>query len=291
MTAGLSRVGIWSSQLGYADPDQFREVVRYLEDTGFASIWVPESTWVDPFVIAASILAATERITVATGVARIHGRAVQTMVNAWMGLSGWYPDRFVLGLGVSHRPAVERVLGRSYGSPVEEMTTYLDQLDAAPFSGLEVTGRRRVLAALGPKMLTLARDSADGAHPYMAPVDHTRFARDLLGPGSWLVPEIKVLFEPDAQAARAIARREIGQSLRLPNYSKNLTRFGFSADDVANAADSVIDALVAWGGDDEIATRIQSHVEAGADEVVCQVLSPHEQVPNAGWRHLKRILS
>jgi probable F420-dependent oxidoreductase len=282
----MDRIGIWTSQLGTAPPEVVGRSVQALERAGFASVWVPESTWTDPFVLATLILSSTERIAVCTGIARVHGRAAQTMLNAWAGLSAWYPGRFVLGLGVSHQPTVERALHRDYGSPLATMGAYLDELAEARFDGLPVERKRLVLAALGPKMLGLARDRSDGAHPYLSPVEHTRFARGVLGEGAWLVPEVKVLFETDPAAARATARRQIGGALRLPNYSRNMARFGFSPEDVSNSADSVVDALVAWGKDDDLAERIQAHLDAGADQVAVQVIDPGEQLPTALWQRL-----
>jgi probable F420-dependent oxidoreductase len=286
----LARVAIWTSQLGFGRPDEVASAVRDLEAAGFAGIWVPESTWHDPFVVAATVLAATERLTVASGVARLHGRAAQTMANAWRGLSAWYPDRFLLGLGVSHQPAVEGLLHTPYRSPLEAMGGYLAQLDAAPFQGVGAGRGRRVLAALGPRMLGLAADRADGAHPYLTPVAHTRFAREVLGAGPLLVPEVKVLFEPDRTSARAAARRAIGRSLTLPNYARNLGRFGFDPEEVSAAADPVIDALVAWGTDDDVASRVAAHLEAGADQVAVQVLGPRDEMPVAGWHRLAGVL-
>jgi probable F420-dependent oxidoreductase len=286
----LGRVGIWTSRLGFGSTDEVKASVQEVERAGFGSIWLPESTWVDPLVASGLVLAATGQITVATGIARVHGRAAQTMANAWSGLSAWYPDRFVLGLGVSHEPAVQGLLGQPYLTPRKTMAAYLDELDRAPFHGLAPDGKRRVLAALGPKMLALAAERADGAHPYMAPVEHTRYARGVLGDDRWLVPEVKVLFESDPSTARALVRRQVGPTLALPNYARNIERFGYSADDIANAADPVLDAIVAWGTDDQVATRIDEHVEAGADQVAVQVLTTHGRVPSEEWRRLAQAL-
>lgn len=290
MSLTTDRVGIWTSQLGFASADQLQRTVADLERAGFTSLWTPESTWVDPFVLSALALSATQRMKVCIGVARIHGRAPQTMVNAWSGLSAWYPQRFVLGLGVSHRPAVESMLGVRYEAPLDTMRQYLQQIDEVPFDGLEPVARHRVLAALGPKMLTLSKESSDGAHPYQVPVEHTRFARQMLGTGPLLIPEVKVLFEKDAKAARTIARRQIGRSLRLSNYARNLARFGFSEEEISQSADPVIDALVGWGSDDDVVRRIEDHLAAGADQVAVQVLGSDPDPPVEQWQRLARAL-
>jgi probable F420-dependent oxidoreductase len=291
LRVSLDRIGIWTSQLGLAPPEVVARSAQALERAGFASIWVPESTWTDPFVLSTLLLSSTERIAVCTGIARVHGRAAQTMLNGWAGLTSWYPGRFVLGLGISHQPTVERALHRSYSAPVPTMRAYLDELAAARFDGLVAEPKRLVLAALGPKMLDLARDRSDGAHPYLSPIEHTRFARGVLGDRAWLVPEVKVVLESDPATARAVARRQIAGALRLTNYSRNMARFGFSPDDVSNAADSVVDALVAWGEDDDVAARIQAHLDAGADQVAVQVIDPGEQLPTSDWQRLAQIFN
>lgn len=287
----LDRVGIWTSELGYLPADTVRSAVGQLDGAGFAGLWAPESTWVDPFVLAALALSSSERLYFATGVARIHGRRAQTMVNAWSALSGWYPDRFVLGLGVSHQPSVEDQLHGTYQAPLATMRTYLDELDKAHYSGIETERRRVVLAALGPKMLVLASERTQGAHLYLAPVESTGYAREIVGGDSWLVPEIKVVFDRDPHTARALARRHISRPLQLPNYANNLGRIGFAPDEVTNVSDPVVDALVAWGGDDDVAARVRAHLDAGADQVAVQVLSADRGSLLDGWRRLASALT
>jgi probable F420-dependent oxidoreductase len=286
----LGRVGLWTSRFGVASRDELHELATTADECGFSSIWVPESTWADPFLIAALVLSTTARIEVFSGVARIHGRQPQTMTNAWGALSAWFPGRFTLGLGVAHEASVER-MGASYGNPLESMRRYLERLDTARYHGYDGRPRRRVLAALGPKMLRLAGEKAAGAHSYNVPVEHTAFARSVLGAGPLLVPEVKVLFETDPDRARAVIREQVGPSLTLPNYAGNLVRVGYPPEDVAERADGVLDALVAWGDEGSIVERIRAHLDAGADQVAVQVLDRGGESTSAAWQRLADALA
>ena len=285
------KFGIWTRALGMSTADAALDAARDIERLGFTSIWIGESNAADPFVVASLLLSATDDVSVCTGVARIHARVAQSMSNTWSILSAWYPGRFVLGLGVSHRRVVEGNFGQSYESPLAQMDKYLTQLADAEFDGPHAARKSLVLAALGPKMLGLARDRANGAHPYLAPAAHTAYARDILGPEPWLVPEVKVLFEEDRTTARALARAELGPAFRSETYGRNLIRSGFDPEDVAAGADAVVDSLVLWGTDDEIAAGVQAHLDAGANQVTIQVLSPNEVFPREGWRRLAAVLT
>jgi probable F420-dependent oxidoreductase len=285
----LTNVDIWTSRLGVASYGEIRRLAEVAEACGFSAIWVPEATWADPFAIATLVLAATERIEVCTGVARIQGRAPQTMMNAWAALSDWFPGRFTLGLGVSHESSVTR-MGAAYSRPLQSMRRFLEQLDAVRYHGDHAAPRRRVLAALGPRMLQLAAEQTDGAHSFNVPVEHTVFARRILGAGPLLVPEVKVLFETDRERAHAVIREQMGRSLTLPNYAENLVRLGYDREDVVAGARNVLDALVAWGGEARIAERIQAHQDAGADRVAVQVLDRSAPLADE-WRRLADVLA
>jgi probable F420-dependent oxidoreductase len=214
------------------------------------------------------------------------------MSAAWHTLDEAFPDRFLLGLGVSHQPMVEGMRGHDYGPPVTNMRAYLDGIDAAPYFGATREGAERVLAALGPKMLALAAERANGAHPYFVPPEHTEFARGVLGEAPWLCPEQKVVFETDPEVARFLARRAMQIYLSLPNYTNNLLRLGYTDDDIANGgSDRLVDAIVAWGDEHAIRTRIDAHLDAGADHVAVQVV-PHDPaaMPLAEWRRLAALL-
>lgn len=199
-----------------------------------------------------------------------------------------FPGRFLLGLGASHAPRVEGE-GRRYVRPYSRMVSYLDGLDA---ERPPIPQDRRVLAALGPRMLRLAADRSAGAHPYFVPVEHTALARESLGRGPLLAPEQAVVLEADPDAARAIARRHMAGYLRLPNYTDNLGRLGWDEDDLADGgSDRLVDAIVAWGGVEQIRSRLCAHREAGADTVCVQVLTAEpEQFPRAQFRELAPAL-
>src|SRR6266540_1164854 len=181
LARSLGPLGLWSPSLASLPSSELTRASADLERLGFGALWIPESTWADPFTVAALALGATKTLRVATGVARIHGRTAQVMSNAWHGLSGWFPDRFILGLGVSHKTVVETVHGTAYHRPFTAMITFLDDLEAARFDGAapdaDPVPTHLVLAALAPKMLGLAGERTDGAHPYTTPVSHTLEAR------------------------------------------------------------------------------------------------------------------
>jgi probable F420-dependent oxidoreductase len=289
----LGRVGIWTFALDLQPVARAREVAAELEDLGYGAIWVPDATGRDPLAHAALLLGATERIVVGIGVASIYGRGPMAMNGAWKTLSDAFPGRFVLGLGVSHRPMVEGLQGLAYGPPLTAMREYLDRMDAALYVAPPPTEPpRRVLAALGPKMLALAGERADGALPYNVPPEHTAQARDILGPDKILAPEQAVLLETDPAEARRIGREYIAIYLDLPNYMDNLHRFGITDDDIAEGgSDRLVDTLVAWGDTDAIRARVQAHLDAGADHVAVQAMTPvRGALPLAEWRELAPAL-
>jgi len=216
---------------------------------------------------------------IATGIANIYGRDPVTMAAAQKTLAEFYPHRFLLGLGVSHVPLVEQLRGHRYDKPVATMRGYLDAMDRAPYRAVSPAVKPlRVLAALGPQMLRLAAERADGAHPYNTTPKHTAQARELLGAGPLLCPEQAVILETNAAKARAIARKFLAIYLTLPNYTNNLLRLGFSEGDFANGgSDGLIDAVTAWGDVKTVLSRVDEHRAAGADHVCLQVLTGSEQ--------------
>lgn len=270
-----------------------REVAAELEELGYGAIWVPDAVGRDPLVHATLLLEGTQRITVGTGIAQIYGRDPMTMTGGWKTVSDAFPGRFVLGLGVSHQPMVEGLRGQAYGPPLTAMREYLDRMDTAMYVAAEpAEPPRRVLAALGPKMLALAAERADGAHPYNVPPEHTARAREILGSEKLLAPEQAVLLEADPDEARRIARAYISIYLDLPNYMNNLRRFGLTDDDMAGGgSDRLVDTLVAWGDVDAVRARVQAHLDAGADHIAVQVLKQDRgTVPLAEWRELAPAL-
>ena len=291
----LGRTGIWTYQLNYQPTSKVREVVAELEELGYGALWIGEAVYREPLTGAAVLLSATNRMVVATGIANIWARDPVTMTAAQLTLAEAYPERFLLGLGVSHARLIEGLRGHRYERPLTTMRRYLDAMDEAAEAYRAVKpGERpaRVLAALGPKMLSLAADRADGAHPYLVTPDHTAKARAQLGPKRQLLPEQAVVLETDPDQARTIARRHISPYLDLPNYTNNFRRLGFTDDDLAGrGSDRLVDAIVAWGDVDTIKRRVREHQDAGADHVALQVFDtdPHG-LPMKQWEELAHAL-
>ncbi|WCB96221.1 hypothetical protein DSM104299_04977 [Baekduia alba] len=268
----LGRVGVWLGPIGRASWPEARAAARRIEALGYGALWISETPSArEPFAHAALLLGATERMTIATGIASIWSRDALAARNGALGLAEAYPGRFTLGLGVSHAPAVQ-LRGQDYNKPLTAMRTYLDGFDAAPYSGAQPSVPVPVvLAALRPKMLELSRDRTAGAHPYFVPVEHTAIARERLGPDPVLAPEVAVVLESDPVAARERARRYMAMYLQLPNYTNNLRDLGWSDDDVADGgSDALVDAIIGWGDVDRVAAFVQAHLDAGADHVCVQ---------------------
>ncbi len=270
----LGKVGVWSSAPAFAPIDHVRRGVAEVEALGFGAVWYPESVpGRESLATAALLLAAGSKLVVCTGILNVYARDPVAARNGARALEEAYPGRFVLGLGVSHLPSVT-ARGHEYGRPVPTMRAYLEAMEAAPYRAPDPPGRTPVLlAALGPRMLALAAERADGAHPYFVPVEHTAFARDRLGPEPFLAPEVAVCLAPDRAAARRAAQGYLDTYLGLENYSRNLRRLGFREDDLAGGgSDRLLDALVAWGDVDRVRERVREHVDAGADHVCVQPL-------------------
>ena len=288
----LGRVGLWTFQLDLQPADVARATAAELESLGYPTIWVPEAVGRDPMVNSAVLLAATERLVLATGIASIWSRDAMAAAASHLTLSEAFPGRFLLGLGVSHQPMVDFVKGHQYDKPFTKMSAYLDAMDAAVYVAPRPAEAVRVLAALGPKMLRLAAEKAGGAHPYFVPVEHTHVAREALGAGPLLCPEQAVVLETDPTVARAAARQHMATYLTLPNYTNNLRRLGWGDDDLGDGgSDKLVDAIVAWGDEEAIVARVKDHLDAGADHVAVQVLDPNPAaLPLEQWRTLAPAL-
>ncbi len=288
----IGRVGIWTFNLDLLPAAQAQEAAAEIEALGYGALWIPEAMGREAFTNAAILLAGTRRIPIATGIANIWGRDAWAMAGAQKTLGEAYPDRFLLGIGVSHAPLVG-MRGHAYDKPLAAMRAYLDAMDAAPYAAVPPQRpMQRVLAALAPKMLALAAERAHGSHPYFVPPEHTRFAREILGQGPLLAPEQAVVLETDPSTARDIGRKHMGMYLTLPNYVNNLKRLGFTDEDCANGgSDRLVDAVVAWGDIDAIVRRVRDHHDAGADHVCIQVLGADPRaLPLAQWRELAPAL-
>lgn len=289
----LGQIGIWTAQFDYQPAAKVRDAVVEIEQLGFGTVWFPESVGRESLTNAALLLSATSRIVVATGIASIYARDPVTTAAGQNTLAEAYPGRFLLGLGVSHIPLVEQLRGHAYGKPIASMQAYLDGMDRAPYRAAAPSIKpSRVLAALGPRMLRLAAERADGAHSYFVPPEHTARAREILGSDRILAVEQAVVLETDATKAREIARAHTSRYLALPNYVNNLRRLGFDDADITNSgSDRLVDAIVAWGDIAAVSDRIRAHHSAGASHVCVQVLPADPQaLPDREWRELSAAL-
>lgn len=286
------RVGLWTGILDAHPTSVAKDAAKEVEQLGFQTLWIPEAVGRDPFVAAANYLSATSKLKIATGIANIYARDPMTMNSCVRTLAEAYPDRFLLGLGVSHGHLVAGVRKHDYSKPYSHMVEYLARMDKARFMAVGPTQTPpRVLAALGPKMLTLSATEAQGAHPYFTTPEHTALARETMGPDALLMPEQMVVLDTNAETARATARKGMAIYMGLPNYWNNLLRLGFVEEDRADGgSDRLVDAIVAWGSIDKIVERVGQHHNAGADHVCVQVLRDDAAVPSAEWEEVAKAL-
>jgi probable F420-dependent oxidoreductase len=267
----LGTVGVWMNVPATVPLAGLLAAARAVEELGYGAFWYAETPSTrEALVQAALLLGATERVAIATGITSVYSRDAIALHAGGAALEEAHPGRFVLGMGVSHAPAVQG-RGHDYGKPLATMRAYLDALDARGGDGAPP----RVLAALRTRMLELARDRAAGAHPYFVPVEHTTRARTVLGDGPLLAPEVTVVIEPDAGAARARARTFMERYLRLPNYRNSLLALDYPEDELTPEApsDRVVDDIVGWGDAEAVAARVRAHRDAGADHVCVQALA------------------
>lgn len=263
-------------QLALLDAGAERDAVQELEELGYPMFWFGEGPgYRESFAHAATLLAWTRNALVATGIASIYVRDAMATMNGARTLADAFPLRFVLGVGVSHRGMMAD-RGHTYGPPVATMRAYLDEMSAIVYRPpAPVTSPPLVLAALGPEMLALAAQRADGVHPYLTPPAHTALARKIVGPNLLVAPEQAFLLETDAERAREVGRTFVSYYLRLENYRRNLLRLGYTeADCSRGGSDRLIDDLIAWGEPDDALGRVIAHLEAGADHVCVQAIGP-----------------
>jgi len=263
----LGRYGVWT--FGTVRPEQAVEI----EKLGYGAVWIGGSPagdlrYVEP------ILERTERLQVATGIINVWTAPADEVAEAYHRVESAYPGRFLLGIGIGHPEHTAE-----YRNPYQVLVEYLDALDAA-----KVPTSRRVLAALGPRVLKLAAQRSAGAHPYLTTPQHTAQARELVGSSVFLAPEHKVVLSTDAEEARRVGREAVDFYLNLSNYLNNWKRLGFTDADLAKpGSDKFIDAVVAHGTAEAVAARLNEHLEAGADHVAIQVLG--------GWDKLLPTLA
>ena len=272
----LGKLGVWYFLDGKT-ASEAADFARRLESLGYSALWIPETVGRHPFVLAGWLLANTEKLVLATGIANIYARDPGSAMAGARSLAELSDGRFILGLGVSHVPLVEGVRGHQYGKPYSTMKQYLETMTKMPYQAVTATEEPPVvIAALGPKMLELAGTRARGAHPYFVTPEHTRQAREIMGSESMLCVEQKVVRETDPVKARDLARKVASIYIGLPNYRNNWLRLGFTEEDLENGgSERFIDATFAWGNLDAIRDRIQAHYDAGASHVCIQPVNPN----------------
>lgn len=283
--APLTGTGVWAHELRYGDPAEIADLAAELEDLGFSALWVPDVGG-DLFGSLDTLLAATSSTVIATGILNVWMHTPAETAAWRAGLAEPDRERLLLGIGISHASFIDAHEGLSWDKPLTTMRTYLDGLDEGG-----VPREARCVAALGPKMLELARDRSAGAHPYLVTPEHTALARETMGPDALLAVEQGVVLDTVPDAARAVARNALSIYATLPNYTNNWKRLGFTDEDVETLSDRLVDALVAWGDVDAVGARVQAHRDAGADHVCVQLLAaPGEPVDRDAWRRLAAAL-
>ncbi|MBN9758588.1 flavin-dependent oxidoreductase [Pseudonocardia sp. Ae406_Ps2] len=276
MSVSLGRYGVWRHETGLS-PDLAAEI----EKLGFGAVWVGGSPPGD-LALAESLLDATTSLAVATGIVNIWATPADEVAESFHRIEARHPGRFLLGIGVGHPEATS-----DYTRPYAALVAYLDRLDE-----LEVPTDGRAVAALGPKMLDLARDRSAGTHPYLTTPEHTRSTRERYGAGALIAPEHKVVLDDDPAAARTLGRPAVEKPyLSLVNYRNNLKRLGWAESDLDDGgSDALIDALVAHGTPEQVAARLDEHLDAGADHVCAQLITPGMAEPEGDLRRLATAL-
>ena len=278
----IGRVGVWAMDMRFGEHAAIDEAAKVLEGLGYGALWIPGG--IDDQVLTDfdRLLGKTSKIVLCTGIINIWKQSPEDVAAWWKAQSAANQARVWLGIGISHGP----IIGEAWGKPIEVTRDWIDRALAAglPADALNI-------AALGPKMLELARDKTSGAHPYLVTPDHTKLARKILGPGKVLAPEQGAVLETDPAAARALARGALDFYRSLPNYANNWKRLGFTDQDIADASDRLIDGLFAWGDANAIAGRVKAHHDAGADHVCLQIVSASGLDGSlAAWRELAKVL-
>lgn len=284
----LNGVGIWSSPLRYGDAGEAAEAAAELDELGFTALWIPDVG--GPVLDAVeNLLGATRNAVIATGILNMWMHEPHDVAAAHARLTAEHGARFLLGLGISHAPLIDSTEPGRYRKPLATTKAFLDGLDDAPEP---VPSDARVLAALGPKMLALAAERTRGAHPYLVTPEHTAAAREALGDGPLVAPEQTAILTGDREEARSIGEKWLRGYLSMPNYANNIRRLGFTDDDMESVSDRLFDAIIAWGDESTVLSRIDEHRAAGADHVCVQILqADHRALPREDWRRLAAALA
>ncbi len=283
----IGRHGVWVATNGLTKA-QLVELAQGVERLNYDVLWYPESLAYESLSLGGFLLGQTTRLAVGSGIANIYARDGLTAMAGHNTLNSLHDDRFILGLGVSHVPLVTDRRGHQYGKPVATMRAYLEAMANAALD-VQAPARNVVLAALGPNMLALARDATEGALPYNVTPEHTAMAKEIVGPDAWLCVEQKICLTADAARARDVAAANMTRYMPLPNYRNNWLRQGFSEDELSGrGSDRFLDAMVAWGTEEEVRARIKAHFDAGATHVCIQPLDPDGK-PTPDWNALQAL--
>jgi probable F420-dependent oxidoreductase len=273
------RLGIFSGSLAAQPATIQRQVAAEIEKLGYGTLWYGEAVAREAFAQAAIFLSATSKLVIASGIANIWARDPLAMAAGGRALAEAWPDRFILGLGVSHAPSVA-ARGHEYARPVSAMRDYLDQMDLAQWRGPEAQLPPLVLAALGPRMVALSAERTAGAYPYFTTDEHIRKVREQLGPEPFLAADLPVVLASGRAEARTIGDAHTSQYLRLDNYRSNLERVGWKPEDLEPpGSDELFDAVMAWGDVATVRDRINARLSAGADQVVLNLITRDRSVP------------
>ena len=289
MTRIPTGTGIWSGVLRSGDPQETAAAAAEMEALGYSALWIPDIGG-DVFGAVEHLLTATSTATIATGILNLWMHTAEETAAQHASLTAQHGPRFLVGIGVSHAPLIDyKIEAGAYQKPMAQTRAFLDALDAAD---VPLAAADRALAALGPKMLELAATRTAGVHPYLVTPEHTRIARDAVGPDAMVATEQGVILETEPDRARSIARMNLAGYFGLPNYTNNWKRLGFDEDEIADGgSDRLIDALVVWGDESAIAARVQEHRDAGASHVCVQVLTDDPKaLPLEQWRLLAPAL-
>lgn len=273
------RIGLFLGSLASQTAAVERQVVMEMERLGYGTLWFGESAIREAFAHGALLLGATERMTIASGIANIWARDPQAMAAGARTLSEAWPGRFILGIGVSHAPMVER-RGHRYERPLTAMREYLDGMASASWAGPEAPMPPVVLAALGPRMVALAAEKTAGDYTYFSTADHVREVRAAMGPTAFLAADLPVVHASERGAARAVADRHMRIYLSAANYRNNLVRMGWPAAELEPpGSDRIFDAVIAWGGRQRIRERVDELFQAGADQVALNLITADPSTP------------
>jgi probable F420-dependent oxidoreductase len=290
----LGRLGIWSRELRFGEAAEMRSGAAELEQMGFGTLWVPGGFDGPLLEICADQLGATSSVAIATGILNVFGHDPADVAREQAEIDERFPGRFLLGIGVGHAKFLSPEAQEQSRRPLEVISRYIDELERhAPAA----TAPARVVAALAPRMVQLARERTLGVHPYMVPVSHTAQVRAALGDGPLVLTEQSVVIGTDLDGLRASARLDLALYLTLPNYVRTWGRLGYGADDLAGGgSDRLVDALYALGTVEQIGERVREHIAAGADHICLRVVTnapmtgAGETLPRAAWRELSALV-